>query len=487
MHLSTLLGALPPSLHARIVAPAAAPDVVVRRVTDRVQEAGADDVFVAIKGAHFDGHDHLPLAAAVVTEREVSAPEGVVVVRVTSTVQALGWLCAEAQGRPSDAMKMVGVTGTNGKTSVTYLVAHFARAAGMKAGVIGTTGHLLDGEVVGEGYTTPTAPQLQRLLATFFERGAELVAMEVSSIGLAAHRVDGTTFTAAGYTNLTRDHIDYHGTMEAYAGAKTRLFTELLRPGGVAVLNRADPVVRALGDELLNTRSMLEIAEGVSVEWVEAVEAVDETIRGMTVRVVGEDGAVWTTTTQLIGAYNRENIACAWALARAAGVTDAQMARSLPGFAGVPGRLERVTAVEADFAVFVDYAHTDDALARVLDVLRPHTLGRLIAVFGCGGDRDPGKRPAMGLAATRADLAIVTSDNPRSEDPLAIIAAILPSLAGHPHRVEPDRRTAIALALNLAEPGDVILIAGKGHETTQTIGDRVLPFDDRLVSREFLA
>lgn len=482
MLLSTLLGALPPSHHARIIPDAArrAPaDPMIGRVTDRLQDVRPGDAFVAIKGARFDGHDHIPQCAAAVVERPAAAPDGVVLAQVASTVRVLGPLCAAAEGHPGDALLMVAVTGTNGKTSVSYLVAHFARARGWSAGVIGTTGHMLDEEVIGEGYTTPTAPQLQRLLAIFRERGARLVAMEVSSIGLAAHRVDGTTFVAAGYTNLSRDHLDFHGTMDAYAAAKARLFTDLIRPGGSAVLNRADPAVAQVGAELLAKQTPV-------VEWFPSVGVTSETIRGMTLTVETPGGPV-RTTTRLVGSYNRDNIACAWALARAAGIDDECIAAALPTFAGVPGRLERASALDAPFDVFVDYAHTEDALARVLEVLRPLTAGRLLVVFGCGGDRDTGKRPAMGAASRRADLVFVTSDNPRSEAPMDIITAILPGLGDHPSVVEPDRRAAIARALAAAVPGDVVLIAGKGHETTQTIGDHVLPFDDRAVCRELLS
>ena len=492
MLLSTLLGVLPSSHHARVISGVArrAPvDPVVGRVTDRVQDVRPGDVFVAIKGARFDGHCHIPPCAAAVVERPVAAPEGVVLAQVESTVRALGPLCAATEGHPGDALIMVAVTGTNGKTSVSALVAHFARANGWSAGTIGTTGHMLNDELIGEGYTTPTAPQLQRLLATFRERGAKLVAMEVSSIGLAAHRVDGTRFVAAGYTNLTRDHLDFHGTMDAYAAAKARLFTDLLLPGAAAVLNRADPAVAEVGESLLAAQAALgpppDSAPPV-VRWFPSVTVNSETIRGMTITVHTADGPV-ATTTRLVGSYNRDNIACAWALANAAGIGHACIAAALPTFTGVPGRLERVSALDAPFDVFVDYAHTADALSRVLAVLRPLTAGRLLVVFGCGGDRDTGKRPEMGAASRLADLVFLTSDNPRSEAPMDIISAVLPGVGDHPCSVEPDRRSAIANALAAAAPGDVVLVAGKGHETTQTIGDQASPFDDRAVCRELLS
>ncbi len=408
-------------------------------------------------------------------ERAVEPFGDVVIVEVASTAAALGPLCAAREGNPSDDLRMIGVTGTNGKTSVTYLVAHFANAMGWSAGVVGTTGHMLNGERIAEGFTTPTAPQLQALFATFRDKGADLVAMEVSSIGLAAHRVDGTTFTAAGYTNLTRDHLDYHGTMSSYAEAKARLFTELLRPDGVAVINGADAACVAAVQGLPAPR----------VRAFRPAEVVHEAITGMTLSFGDVEGGAQQVHTRLIGSYNLENIACAMELGRAAGMDQTTMARALESFPGVPGRLERVSDGEG-FEVFVDYAHTDDALRSVISVLRRLTTGRLIVVFGCGGDRDAGKRPAMGAAAAVADVVVVTSDNPRSEDPAAIIADILRGVAERSAFVEPDRREAIRAAIAMCAPGDVLLVAGKGHETTQTVGDTVLPFDDRAVCRALL-
>jgi UDP-N-acetylmuramoyl-L-alanyl-D-glutamate--2,6-diaminopimelate ligase len=445
-------------------------------VTDRAQDVQPGDVFVAIRGARFDGHDHIPRwAGAAVVERAVEPFGDVVIVEVASTAAALGPLCAAREGNPSDDLRMIGVTGTNGKTSVTYLVAHFANAMGWSAGVVGTTGHMLNGERIAEGFTTPTAPQLQALFATFRDKGADLVAMEVSSIGLAAHRVDGTTFTAAGYTNLTRDHLDYHGTMSSYAEAKARLFTELLRPDGVAVINGADAACVAAVQGLPAPR----------VRAFRPAEVVHEAITGMTLSFGDVEGGAQQVHTRLIGSYNLENIACAMELGRAAGMDQTTMARALESFPGVPGRLERVSDGEG-FEVFVDYAHTDDALRSVISVLRRLTTGRLIVVFGCGGDRDAGKRPAMGAAAAVADVVVVTSDNPRSEDPAAIIADILRGVAERSAFVEPDRREAIRAAIAMCAPGDVLLVAGKGHETTQTVGDTVLPFDDRAVCRALL-
>jgi len=495
MLLSSLIDRLPSTLGARVLNPAPGDRgrPLSGRVTDNTRDVREGDVFVAIRGARFDGHDHVPGEAAVAfVERAVQAPPGVTLVHVSSTPAALGHLCAFAYGDPAASMVMVGVTGTNGKTSVSYLVAHIARTFGWSAGLIGTTGHMLDGVSVGDGYTTPTAPQLQALLATFRDRGAALVAMEVSSIGLAAHRVDGTTFSAAGFTNLTRDHLDYHGTMDAYGAAKMRLFTELLRPGATAVLNAGDAFGLRIAEDMYSGTDVLLAADSARHElygtrgWTASVD--HESVRGSTLRVRDPDGVERGASTPLFGSYNTENILCAWALCAAVGIDAAAIVAGLASFPGVPGRLERVLPpADPGYDVFVDYAHTDDALRRVLEVIRPLTRGRLLVVFGCGGDRDPGKRPAMGAAARLADSAWVTSDNPRSEDPLAIIAAIVPGLGDHPHTVVLDRREAILRAVADCRPGDVLVIAGKGHETTQTIGASALPFDDRAVAREALS
>jgi UDP-N-acetylmuramoyl-L-alanyl-D-glutamate--2,6-diaminopimelate ligase len=453
-------------------------DRPVGNVTDRDADVGPDDVFVAIRGARFDGHDRLGVmgrAAAVVIDQDRPVPPGPTVVRVPDTRVALAPLCAARLGDPGRAMPVVAVTGTNGKTSTTFLVAAMARAAGLRAGIIGTTGHYVDDAKLPAAHTTPDAPTLQALLARMRDAGCGLVAIEASSIGLAAHRIDAIPFRAAIFTNLTRDHLDWHGTMEAYAAAKARLFHELLE--GTAVLNAADPA------------SVQMAPANRPVWWFNdgdlRAEGVVSTPAGTRARFRTPHGT-FDGSMNLVGTHNVENVLGALGGALAAGVPLDACKRGLETLPYIPGRLQPVPN-DRGFTVFVDYAHTDDALSRVLAAIRSLGPARILTVFGCGGDRDRGKRPLMGKAAAAgSDLVIVTSDNPRSEDPRAIIGEILPGIGAAPHRVEPDRRAAIALALSLARPGDVVLVAGKGHEATQQVGDAAAPFDDAAVAAALL-
>lgn len=451
----------------------------VGRVTDRDGDVAPGDVFVAIAGARVDGHDRvgaLGHAGALVVQRGVDAPPGPTVIEVDDTRRVLAPLAAARLGNPGAAMPVVGITGTNGKTSTAFLVAAMARAAGRMPGIIGTTGHFVGEEALPATHTTPGAVETQELLARMRDAGCGLVAMEVSSIGLAAFRADAIPFAAAVFTNLTRDHLDWHGTMEAYAAAKARLFHELL--AGTAVLNARDPASKAM------------VPAGHPVWWFNDGDLYADHVE---LRATGTRARFHTPAgdfegaLSLVGAHNVENALGALGGALAAGVPLAACAAGLAALPAVPGRLEAVPNGRG-YAVLVDYAHTDDALARVLATLRTLTRGRILTVFGCGGDRDRGKRPLMGAAAAAgSDLVVVTSDNPRTEDPMAIIADILPGVGTAPCRVEPDRRAAIALALAEARPGDIVLLAGKGHERTQTVGTTALPFDDRAVAAELLA
>jgi UDP-N-acetylmuramoyl-L-alanyl-D-glutamate--2,6-diaminopimelate ligase len=454
-------------------------DRPVGKVTDRDADVEPGDVFVAIRGARFDGHDRLPHlahAAVVVVDQDRPVPDGPTVVRVSDTRLALAPLAAARLGDPGAAMPVVAVTGTNGKTSTTFLLAAMARAAGLHAGVIGTTGHYVDDLKLPSAHTTPDAPTLQGLLARMRDAGCGLVAVEASSIGLAAHRIDAIPFRAAIFTNLTRDHLDWHGTMEAYAASKARLFHELL--AGTAVLNAADPAARALmaptdrptwwfnGDDL-RAEAVTSTPSGTHARWVTPAGTFEGGMR-------------------LVGAHNVDNALGALGGALAAGIPLDACRAGLAALPFIPGRLQPIPN-DRGITVLVDYAHTDDALARVLAALRALDPRRVLTVFGCGGDRDRGKRPLMGKAAADgSDLVFVTSDNPRSEDPLAIVTAILPGIAGRPHVVELDRRAAIAAALLAAKPGDVVLIAGKGHEATQETGSIAAPFDDAAVAAELL-
>jgi UDP-N-acetylmuramoyl-L-alanyl-D-glutamate--2,6-diaminopimelate ligase len=449
-------------------------DVVVRS-----SDARPGALFACIPGTNTDGHafagDAVERgAAALLVERWIDAP--VPQLRVPSVRVAIGPVAADVFGRPADRMTVVGVTGTNGKTTTTYLLESVFRAAGRRPGVIGTTGVRIDGEVTPFPRTTPEAPDLHRLLARMQGAGVDAVAMEVSSHGLDQHRVDGVRYACAVFTNLSQDHLDYHPTMEAYLAAKARLFTPGMSSAGV--VNVDSPEGRSIAAPGLPTLTYAVDAEA------------DVRARGI---VTTADGIRFTVDGSLVesrlrGRFNVENCLAAFTAARVLGIDDAVAVRGIASLRGVPGRLETVDQGQ-DFLVMIDYAHTPDGIRNVLRAARPLARGRVIIVFGCGGDRDRDKRPLMGAAATSmADLSIVTSDNPRSEDPQAIIAAIEPGAraGGNPYEVEPDRRAAIARAVELAAPGDVIVIAGKGHETAQEFSDRAIPFDDRLVAADAL-
>ena len=455
-------------------------DRSIGAVSRDTRDVGAGDVFVAIEGARVDGHDLVGelTVAAVVVSRPVQARDGVTVVRVRDTKQALAQLAAAREGYPAEQLRMVGVTGTNGKTTITTLVDGALLALGRTAGRIGTAGNALRGVVEPAAFTTPEAPQLHRMLRRWADAGATSVAMEVSSIGLDQRRVDAVPFHVAAFTNLTQDHLDYHGTVEAYTEAKARLFTDLLRPVGGwprAVLCVDDPAHEAMG--------------APSDRWTYGFGPSDWQIQqlglgaeGMQLELLTPEGPL-TLRSPMLGRHNAQNLACAAALLRTLDLSLADIARGLAAVDGVPGRLERV-ADPAGRLLVVDYAHSPDALEHALGTMRELTQGQLTVVFGCGGDRDKGKRPQMGaIAAARADRVVLTSDNPRSEDPEAILDDIAAGLPGPPWARFADRAVAIRHAIAAALPGDAVLIAGKGHETTQDIGGTKHPFDDRVQAR----
>ncbi len=456
-------------------------------------KAGA--CFVAIPGLKDDGRRYIPDALArgarlVVTEGDDPLPgqaEGRVL--VPSTREALARLADAYFGHPSAALLMVGITGTNGKTTTSYLVEALLSAMMMRTGVIGTIQYRVGDEGVRAGQTTPEALELQELLARMVASGVRGVAMEVSSHALALHRVDGIDFDVAVFTNLTQDHLDFHGTLAAYREAKARLFALLAastKPRRAAVINADDPASTSMVTGLPVPIVTFGLGPGADVRPTEFTSALD----GIRMEVRTPRGPC-TIRSPLIGEPNVMNLLGACGVGIALGLDPASIARALGNVAGVPGRFERVEAGQP-FLVVVDYAHTPDALERLLTTARKLTRGRLGAVFGCGGDRDRGKRPLMGgLAARLADRVWVTSDNPRSEPPQAIIQEIVAGV----RRVWPDpdryvtiedRRAAIRDALAWALPGDTVVIAGKGHETYQIIGSEVLPFDDRAEARRIL-
>jgi UDP-N-acetylmuramoyl-L-alanyl-D-glutamate--2,6-diaminopimelate ligase len=473
------------------------PDVEVEAITHDSRLATPGACFACIPGAHTDGHDHAGeavAAGAVALLVERAVPFAVAQARVPSVREALGPLAAELFGRPSAAMRTLGVTGTNGKTTTTYLLEAIARRAGDRVGVVGTVGARIAGEPVddrpGNGrHTTPEADELQALLARMRDDGVTTVAMEVSSHALDQHRVDGTRFAAVCFTNLSHEHLDYHGSLDAYFEAKCRLFDPTFT--AAAAVNVDDPrgVTLAARTRAVGLDTWTASVDSATADI--AALAADSRADGTTFTLVDRrGGARAEVQLALVGSFNLANALAAAATARAAGFPFETVVAGLGEALVVPGRFERVDAGQP-FPVLVDYAHTPDALARVLAAARPLTGagGRVICVFGCGGDRDRAKRPLMGRAvAGGADVAVLTSDNPRSEDPSTIADAVLPGLRAGAAAVtvELDRRAAVAAALAAARAGDVVVVAGKGHESGQTAGGQTVPFDDRVVAREEL-
>ena len=474
-------------------APSAAGTVVVDAVHDsRAARPGA--LFCALPGAHTDGHDHAAAAvrtgaSALLVERrlDLDVPQ----VRVPSTRRALGPVAALVHGTPSHELVAVGVTGTNGKTTTVALVEAAAAAAGLGTGVVGTTGARVHGAPVPNERTTPEATDLQRLLRRFVDRGVDVAALEVSSHGLALHRIDGTRLRVAGFTMLGDDHLDFHGDRASYLAAKQRLFAGELAARAVVVVDHDAGRTVAAGAGVPVTT--LATRGGDADHRLVDVEVDLEGGRGV---LEGPGGRTVAVRTRLLGHHNLANAALALLLAESAGVPLDAAAAGIAACGGVPGRLERVPGPSGAPTVLVDYAHTPDAIATVLLELRrlAPADGRVAVVVGAGGDRDTAKRGPMGAAAAQADLAVLTSDNPRSEDPATILAAVAAGArgavaAGAPADVvtEPDRRAAIARAVAWARGGDVVVVAGKGHETGQVLADRVVPFDDREVAAAVLA
>jgi UDP-N-acetylmuramoyl-L-alanyl-D-glutamate--2,6-diaminopimelate ligase len=453
-------------------------------------------VFFGLAGLHEDGarYARQALAAgatAVVVARGTVVDGATTVVEVEEPRKALAQAAARFHHHPERALRVVGVTGTNGKTTTTWMLEAIFRAAGWRAGVIGTTGVRLGDEQRPAALTTPESPELFGLLREMADRGVQAVAIEVSSHALVQRRAFGLACEVAVFTNLSHDHLDYHGTMERYLDAKLMLFDGRnhgpapdAHASWTAVVDADDP--SADGVAAAARRGGGRVASFGEAEGAHyRIAALAPRERGLSFEL-RHDGGLTPIQLPLLGRHNAWNAAGAFAAARAMGIGPEAAASGLAAMPAVPGRLERVESGQP-FLVVVDYAHTPDALERALGAAREHGGGRVLLVFGCGGDRDRAKRPAMGRAAAAgADLVWVTSDNPRGEDPGAIAAEILAGAAGRGFALELDRRAAIGAALKAARPGDVVVIAGKGHETTQTIGARVLPFDDREVAREAL-
>jgi len=468
----------------RVIAALAPVDVLGRAPVEiadlayDARDATAGSLFFCVPGGRADGHDFAAEAVAngavaLVVQRplELEVPQVV----VEDARRAMGVAADEFFGRPTQELELAGVTGTNGKTTTAFLLYSILAAGGRRPGLLGTIESRVGGERRPALRTTPEAIDLQRSFREMLDGGDRSCAVEATSHGSELGRLDRVRFSALVFTNLTQDHLDFHGTIERYFDAKRRLFTAERPP---AAINIGDPYGRRLAEELQGHDRL------VTFGFADDAELRPESLD------LGPRGARFTADglgleTRLRGRFNVENVLGAVAAARLLGIEDEAIARGVRELRGVPGRFEAVDEGQP-FAVLVDYAHTPDSLENVLRTARDLAQNRLICVFGCGGDRDRGKRPLMGrIASELADLAIVTSDNPRSEEPDAIIGEIVAGAAGDVE-VEPERREAIARAIDAAEEGDVVVIAGKGHEQGQQFADRTVPFDDRDVAREAL-
>jgi UDP-N-acetylmuramoyl-L-alanyl-D-glutamate--2,6-diaminopimelate ligase len=447
------------------------------------------ELFAARPGSRTAGSEHARDAvrrgaAALLVPRGTALPElGVPIVEVDDVRLAIALVAEAIHGHPSRSIGVVGITGTNGKTTSSVLTQHAINCGGGRAARLGTLGFDFEAERVESALTTPEADQISRYAALVRDRGGTHLVMEASSHALSQCRVEALTFAVAAFTNLTQDHLDFHGSMDAYAAAKLRLFTELTPKA--SVVNVDDPFGRVVAAQARGRLITVSKSDRADVR----AEGVVIDARGIRATIVLPSGSV-ELQTRLTGAHNLDNVLIALAIVDALGLDAARATRGFARAPAVPGRLERCDVPADDVLALVDYAHTPDALERALAAVRPLTSGRVICVFGCGGDRDPTKRPKMGDAVGRgADVAIVTNDNPRSEQPQAIVDAILPGLSPHriDHQVELDRAKAIDRAIAEADAGDVVLIAGKGHEPYQLIGAERRLFDDRVEARRALA
>jgi UDP-N-acetylmuramoyl-L-alanyl-D-glutamate--2,6-diaminopimelate ligase len=456
------------------------PVVIVDDVHHDSRAARPGSMFVAIPGANVDGHDYAAAAvAAGAVALVVERPLGLEVPQlvVDSARRALPIVAAEVHGHPSESLTVIGVTGTNGKTTVTYMLEAIAGAAGRICGLVGTTGARIDGRAIPVARTTPESSDLQRLLADMRDRHVDIAALEVSSHALAMGRVDGVSFTVGAFTNLSQDHLDFHVDMEDYYRAKASLFEAGRTRIGIVWVE--DEWGRRLVDEASVPVRTVGFGPGCDVRGGDV--RVDTTSSRFTI-AFGDDSV--DVTMPLPGRFNVANALIAAACALEAGIELETIAAGLAGLPAVPGRLELVPGT-GPFTVIVDYAHSPDAIEQIIAEARGFGAVRVIVIIGAGGDRDHGKRPMMGAAAAAADLTFITSDNPRSEDPDAIIAQLIAGVGSSDRVVvESDRRTAIRLALEAADRGDVVLVLGKGHEQGQEFGDRIEPFDDRAVVTE---
>ena len=499
--------------------PANLADSVIESIHYRAQEVQPGGMFVAIEGQTADGHDfmHQALkrgAAAIITQKEPPQPflnefraaspkNRSIVIRVPDTRQALADLAARFFGHPSLNMILIGITGTNGKTTVAYLIESILRQAGFGVGVIGTINYRYGNKIFDNPMTTPESLDLQRILSEMRHAGVTHVVTETSSHAIDLYRIKNCWFDVAAFTNLSQDHLDFHGDMQSYWSSKKRLFTEYLTGGPKK--NKASAVINcddARGRELADSLAIPVVKAGSAPDCEIRSESIRSNLNG-TYGKVAAPGGSFDFRTPLVGAHNVENILSAVGVATALDIASDRITAGIEALSAIPGRLESIQNSTGRF-VYVDYAHTPDALENVASALREMAPARIICVFGCGGDRDKEKRPLMGeIVARLCDLAIVTSDNPRTENPVTIINQILPGLRqidgleystkdlttgfkAKGYAVEPDRRRAIELAILASRPEDAVLIAGKGHETYQILGTSVIAFDDREEARKVL-
>jgi UDP-N-acetylmuramoyl-L-alanyl-D-glutamate--2,6-diaminopimelate ligase len=485
--------------HSSLQLQAEVPEAPVTAIAYDSRRVTRGAVFVALRGGNADGARFVPQAianGAIAVVAETPAPPGIGVpwIQVPGARAALAELAAIHSGNPSDELALVGITGTNGKTTISYVLASIFEAAGIKCGRVGTIGYRIGDRELEAPRTTPEAPELQQMLRDMLKEGCGACVMEVSSHALALRRVDHLRFAAGIFTNLTRDHLDFHGDMETYFAVKRRLF-EMLPDGAVGVINIDD---RRGPDFVAAARRPVTYAIDAAADVRPG--PLSFSLEGLSFEVRTPRGTLHVRSP-LVGRPNAYNILAASAAAMALDLPFSAIETGISNLEAVPGRFQVVSDPADDVRVIVDYAHTDDALKNLLETARPLATGRLVTVFGCGGDRDRTKRPLMGAVAARlSDLVIVTSDNPRSEDPEKIMDEILRGIVMPADRIAPkgqrgstpslaivDRRQAIERAVKDAKRGDLLLIAGKGHEKYQVIGDRTLPFDDVEVARAALA
>lgn len=447
-------------------------------------------LFICISGFKTDGHLYLEQAvkngaAAVLVEKDIDFHKNLTIIKTANSRRALSVVAANFYGHPSHQLRVIGVTGTNGKTTTTHLIRAILEEAGLKTSIIGTLYARVGDNTMDFGHTTPEAPEIESFMRTSLDSGAHYTVMEVSSHALDLYRVDEIDFNVAVFTNLTQDHLDYHNSMENYKAAKQKLFAMIPpKEGNLTVVNADD----RYANDFIQAAKTSVLTYAINHESDVKAINVKSSLKGSSFTVCYKD-QTFNIKMKLIGLFSVYNTLAAIAVALAEGVNPNIIKKVLEKVEGVPGRFEQVDAGQ-DFTVVVDYAHTPDGLENILRTGRELTENRLITVFGCGGDRDRSKRPLMGkVAASYSDFCVVTSDNPRSEEPEAIIADIVPGLdkvKDSRYAIISDRREAIRHAIYLARKGDLVIIAGKGHETYQLVKDKVLEFDDKKVAIEVL-